>query len=98
MFDEGRKDAVERQHQRGKMTARERIAYLLDEDSFVEYGAFATPDESERMRGIDAPAEGLVTVTGKIAGRPVSLFAIDFTVLWGSNGNAGVAKIARMAR
>lgn len=98
LLDEGRPEAGLQQHERGKLTARERIAGLLDAGSAVEYGIFATPDESERMSGIEAPAEGLVTCLGTIDGRPVSVVAIDFTVLGGSNGNAGVAKIVRMAR
>ncbi len=98
LLDPGRPEAVRIQHERGKLTARERIAELLDDGSAVEYGAFATPDEIERLRDVEAPAEGLVTCTGTIDGRAVSVVAIDFTVLGGSNGNAGVAKIIRMAR
>lgn len=98
LLDGGRQDAVARQHGRGKMTARERVAALLDDGSVEEYGAFVTPDETERLKGVDAPAEGLVTCTGTVEGRPVSVVSIDFTVLGGSNGNAGVAKIIRMAR
>lgn len=98
LLDEGRPDAVAKQHGRGKMTARERLDALLDPDSMMEYGAYVTPDENEMLKGIDVPAEGLVTCTGTIDGRPVSVVAIDFTVLGGSNGNAGVAKLVRMAQ
>jgi acetyl-CoA carboxylase carboxyltransferase component len=98
LLDEARPDAVAGQHERNKLTARERLALLLDEGSAIEYGAFATPDANEKLLDVDVPAEGLVTCTGTIDGRPVSTVAIDFTVLGGSNGNAGVAKIIRMAR
>lgn len=97
LSDEGRPEAVTRQHERGKMTARERIASLLDDGSEVEYGAFVTPADPEVERGIHAPAEGLVTCIGSIDGRPVTVVAIDFTVFGGSNGNVGVSKLQRMA-
>lgn len=98
LLDEGRPEAVASQHARGKLTARERLDVLLDDGSAVEYGAFVTPDETERMAGIDVPAEGLVTCTGTIDGRPVAVVAIDFTVMGGSNGMAGADKFIRMAQ
>jgi acetyl-CoA carboxylase carboxyltransferase component len=98
LSDEARPEAVARQRARGKLTARERIELLVDDGTFEEYGAFVTPDENERLEGLDVPADGLVTGTGLVDGRPASVVAIDFTVLGGSNGNAGVDKIIRMAR
>src|SRR5256714_1873654 len=79
--------AVEKQHARGKKTARERIAMLLDPDSFVEL------DELARHRstafGLDATrpyGDGVVTGYGTVDGRQVCVFAQDFTVFGGAVG------------
>jgi len=79
--------AVERQHARGKLTARERIELLLDEGSFVEV------DELARHRstnfGLDANrpyGDGVVTGHGTIDGRPVCVFSQDVPVFGGSLG------------
>ncbi|MFE1642505.1 acyl-CoA carboxylase subunit beta [Bacillus velezensis] len=81
----------EKQHKKGKLTARERIDYLLDEDSFSELQPFA----KSRMPGCqNAPGDGVVTGYGTIDGRPVYLFAHDFTVLGGTLGETHAEKIA----
>ncbi|MGY4715174.1 acyl-CoA carboxylase subunit beta [Bacillus amyloliquefaciens] len=81
----------EKQHKKGKLTARERIDYLLDEDSFSELQPFA----KSRMPGSrNAPGDGVVTGYGTIDGRPVYLFAHDFTVLGGTLGETHAEKIA----
>ena len=80
---------IAQQHAKGKRTARERLAMLLDPDSFVETGMF--------VAGTDATAgDGVVTGSGKIDGRTVYVFAQDFTVAGGSVGAAHGRKIARV--
>ncbi len=92
----GGPERVKKQHESGKMTARERIDYLLDEGSFVEVQPFAEHPESELMRGVHAPADGVVTGYGQINGRLVFVFSQDFTVLGGSLGKTHGQKIARL--
>ncbi|WP_228562568.1 acyl-CoA carboxylase subunit beta [Catenulispora rubra] len=75
---------------RGKLFARERVALLVDEGSFVEDGRFANA-----VAG-DLPADGVVTGTARIAGRPVCLMANDSTVKAGSWGARTVEKIIRI--
>jgi acetyl-CoA carboxylase carboxyltransferase component len=92
----GGPDKIERQHQRGKLTARERIAALCDPGSFVEYGALAGGNHP----GGDAAlaGDGLVGGTGRIDGRSVVVIAEDFTVKGGSIGHPNAAKRARLVR
>jgi acetyl-CoA carboxylase carboxyltransferase component len=92
--DEGRPEAVVRAHSRGRLTVRERIALLCDAGSFAEYGSFAFPDERSTLS--QAPGDGLVTGTGLVDGRPVAIAASDYTVVGGSDGNLGIAKLARI--
>jgi methylmalonyl-CoA decarboxylase subunit alpha len=75
---------------RGKMFARDRIALLADEGSFTEDGAFANA-----LAG-DLPADGVITGTATVAGRPVALMANDSTVKAGSWGARTVEKIIRI--
>ena len=83
----GGQDRVARQHEAGKMTARERVAKLLDEGSFVEVGAFTAAKES---------ASSVITGYGVIDERPVYVYAQDFTVKGGAMGAAAAAKIVRL--
>lgn len=92
----GGETRLEKQHQAGKLSARERLEALLDEGSFVELGTFSEHAESELMQGVDAPGEGVVTGYGAIGGRIVFVFSQDFTVLGGSLGKAHGQKIARV--
>jgi acetyl-CoA carboxylase carboxyltransferase component len=88
---------IEQQHARGKLTARERLALLLDEGSFQEFGALATHQVSQF--GLDKqrfPGDGIVTGFGKISGRRVAVFAQDFTVLGGSFSEVQAQKISRI--
>jgi acetyl-CoA carboxylase carboxyltransferase component len=88
---------VDRQHAKGKRTARERITDLLDPETFVEHGMFVTHRADRFGMGDSHPAgDGVVTGTGKIDGRAVCVFAQDFTVLGGSVGEAHGLKIARL--
>ncbi len=88
---------IEKQHAGGKMTARERIASLLDEGSFVELDQFVTHRGTEfGMAGTVAPGEGVVTGYGSIDGRLTYVFSQDFTVLGGSLGEMHAAKICKV--
>lgn len=95
LLDDARPEAVARQHAAGKLTARERIELLLDAGSALELGALVTPDLPD-VDPSSAPGDGLVAVLGEVDGRPVSVFATDFTVLGGSLGDTGMRKIIRM--
>lgn len=93
----GGEEKIAKQHERGKLTARERLTLLLDEGSWVEMGLHSRPHFSQRsMEGVDAPADGVVTGYGKVDGRPVCVAAYDFTVLAGSMGYSGEVKLARL--
>ncbi len=91
----GGDDRIEKQHEKGKMTARERINYLLDDGTFVELNAFMEHRNTDfGMEGKEAPGEGVVTGFGKINGEDVYLFAQDFTVFGGALGEMHAKKIA----
>jgi methylmalonyl-CoA decarboxylase subunit alpha len=84
------------QHEKGKMTARERIAALLDPGSFVELDAFVEHRCDELGMGeVEAPGEGVVIGHGTIDGRQVFIFAQDFTVIGGSLGEMHARKICK---
>ncbi|MED4530626.1 acyl-CoA carboxylase subunit beta [Metabacillus fastidiosus] len=91
----GGDDKIEKQHEKGKLTARERINLLVDKDSFVELHAFV--EHRCNDFGLDekkGQADGVVTGYGKINGRPVYLFSQDFTVFGGALGEMHAKKIA----
>ncbi|NLD45059.1 MAG: methylmalonyl-CoA carboxyltransferase, partial [Chloroflexi bacterium] len=93
----GGQAAIDRQHSKGKKTARERIALLLDENTFQEIGRLATHHATDLgMADKDLPGDGVVTGYGTIAGRLVYVFAQDFTVLGGTLGRAHADKIRKM--
>ena len=93
----GGEERIARQHAAGKLTARERIALLIDEGTFTELGIQAGPHISQRaMEGVDAPADGVVTGYGRVAGRMVAVCAYDFTVMAGSMGMTGELKVSRL--
>jgi propionyl-CoA carboxylase beta chain len=93
----GGKPRIERQHQAGKLTARERINLLLDEGSFQEMDKLVVHQshdfgmEKKRIYG-----DGVVTGYGMIDGRNVFIFAQDFTVFGGSLSGANAAKIVKI--
>ena len=93
----GGSEKVARQHAQGKLTARERIARLLDSNSFTELGMLAT-HQSQRpeMQGIYTPANGVIIGYGRIDGREVLVGAEDFTVMGGSVGMTGILKRERV--
>ena len=93
----GGKERIEKQHRKGKLTARERIHFLLDEGSFEEIGMFVTHRSTNF--GLDKTkflGDGVVTGYGTIEGRIVYVFSQDFTVLGGSLAEAHAQKICRI--
>ena len=89
--------AIRKQKASGKMTARERIAALLDEGSFHEYDLFVEHKcDDFGMAGKELPADGVVTGSGTINGRPVCIYAQDFTVAGGSLGLMHARKITKV--
>jgi len=85
------------QHERGKLTARERLDLLVDPGTFVEIGIQAGPHSSQRaMDGKEAPADGVITGWGDVDGRPCCIAAYDFTVMAGSMGMTGEFKVGRL--
>lgn len=88
---------IEKQHKSGKLTARERLKKLLDDGSFVEIDAFVRHRCTEfGMEKVDAPGEGVVTGYGTVEGRPVYVYAQDFTVIGGSLGEMHAKKICNV--
>ncbi|MFS0672751.1 acyl-CoA carboxylase subunit beta [Ornithinibacillus sp. 179-J 7C1 HS] len=91
----GGDERIEKQHAKGKWTARERIEYLLDEGSFVELNTFIEKRGTDfEMNGSSGMGDGVITGFGKINGRPVYLFAQDFTLYGGALGEMHGKKIA----
>jgi acetyl-CoA carboxylase carboxyltransferase component len=90
-------EAVERQHGRGKGTARERVEALVDEGSFVEFDRFVV--HRTNAFGLDEKeflGDGVITGRATIEGRQIFLFSQDFTVLGGSLGEAFAEKICKV--
>ena len=93
----GSERAVEKQHAKGKKTARERIEQLLDEDSFVELDGLARHRSSNFGQDRNRPyGDGVITGYGTVDHRPVCVFAQDFTVFGGSLGEVFGEKIVKV--
>ena len=92
----GGSDRIARQHARGRLTARERVAIFFDADSFSEYGALAGGNHPGGQAAL--PSDALVGGTGRLNGKTVVLLAEDFTVKGGSIGHPNAAKRARLVR
>lgn len=95
----GGSKAIERQHSRGKLTARERIELFLDPGTFVELDAWAKP----RMTGFEIdqkeiPGDAVIVGFGNVDGRGVYVYAQDFTVQGGSVGSVTGKKIQKVMR
>jgi len=93
----GGDEALEKQKKQGKLSARERLDGILDPGSFFETDLFV--EHSARDFGMDSKklaGDGVVTGFGKVDGRPVSIFAQDFTVAGGSLGRAHAGKIVKI--
>src|SRR5262245_51099604 len=95
----GGQDRIDAQHQKGKLTARERIDLLVDAGTFVEVDRFVT----HRCRdfGMDSEknlvlGDGVVTGSARIDGRPVYLYSQDFTVFGGSLSETHAGKICKI--
>jgi len=88
---------IENQHKKGKLTARERLHFLLDENSFEEIGMLVTHRSTDF--GMDKekyPGDGVVTGYGTINGRLVYVFSQDFTVFGGSLSETHAEKICKI--
>jgi methylmalonyl-CoA carboxyltransferase 12S subunit len=96
----GGRHRLDKQHEQGKLTARERIDALVDPCSFEEFGLFAEHRQTNfGMAGKECPADGVATGAATIDGRLVHLASQDFTVLGGSAGEVHSLKVAdAMAR
>ena len=93
----GGPERVDRQHAEGKLTVRERLALLFDEDTFQELGLLGHHQSSSpAMQGKFTPADGCLTGVGRVDGRRVGVIAYDFTVMAGSIGMVGELKATRM--
>jgi propionyl-CoA carboxylase beta chain len=93
----GGEERIKKQHEKGKLTARERIDILVDSGSFEEIDAFVTHRSS--AFGLDEQkimGDGVVTGYAKIEGRPVYLFSQDFTVFGGSLSETHAEKICKI--
>lgn len=96
--DAQRPAAVQRQHQRKKLTARERVAALVDPGTLREIGSLVSGEGEEEPDRAAAPADGVVTGTAMIAGRPIVVLSQDFTIFGGSIGRLGSAKTQRAVK
>ena len=93
----GGEKRIEKQHQKGKLTARERIDLLLDEGSFIEIDTFVKHRCTNfGMENTEALGDGVVTGYGTVDGRLIFVYAQDFTVLGGSLGEMHAAKIVKV--
>lgn len=93
----GGEDRIEDQHEKGKLTARERIDYLLDDNSFVEIDPFVEHQTTEfGMEDQKIPGDGVVVGYGEVDGRKIFVFAHDFTVFGGSVSKAVAEKVCKI--
>ncbi len=93
----GGEERIEKQHERGKMTARERIDYFLDDDTFNEFDQLRTHrSHNFGMEEKQVPGDGVVTGYGEVNGRKVFVFAHDFTVFGGSLGEVFAQKVTKV--
>jgi propionyl-CoA carboxylase beta chain len=88
---------IEKQHEKGKLTARERIDILVDKGSFVELNPFIEHRSTDfGLDDLKGPGDGVVTGYGKVNGKPIYLFSQDFTVFGGALGEMHAKKIAHV--
>jgi len=93
----GGEQRIAKQHEAGKLTARERLELLFDPGSFTEIGLFVKHRSTELgMAEVEAPGDGVVTGYGTVEGRTVYAYSQDFTVLGGSLGEYQAQKICRL--
>ena len=92
----GGEQRVAKQHEQGKLTARERIEELLDEHSFQESAVYAVHRANRfGMSDKDVPSDGVVVGQGTVLGRLVHVASQDFTILGGTIGELHADKIAQ---
>ncbi|HPP86482.1 MAG TPA: carboxyl transferase domain-containing protein [bacterium] len=90
-------EKIEKRKKTGKLTARDRIEYLLDENTFNEIDAFIKHRSQDfDMDKTEAPADGVITGYGSINGRKVFVYSQDFTVIGGSLGEMHAKKICKI--
>lgn len=98
--DAARRERVADWHGRGRRTARENIADLVDDASFVEYGRFVTPAQERRREAAElvtqAPADGIIGGTATIGGVPCAVMSYDYLVMAGTQGMRGHRKSDRL--
>ncbi|MDQ2797727.1 MAG: acyl-CoA carboxylase subunit beta [Actinomycetota bacterium] len=93
----GSERAVEKQHAKGKMTARERVEALLDEGSFMEFDEFARHRSTTFGMEKNRPfGDGVITGCGTVDGRPIAVFSQDVTVFGGALGQVYGEKIVKV--
>ncbi len=93
----GGQDRIDAQHQKGKLTARERIELLVDDHSFEEFDMFVTHRSSDfGLAEQKILGDGVITGCGKINGRTVFIFSQDFTVFGGSLSEAHAEKVCKI--
>src|SRR6056297_2190647 len=93
----GGEKRIEKQHKSGKLTARERLSILLDENSFLEIDKFVKHRcDNFGLEKKEIPADAVVTGIGSINGKKVAVFSQDFTVMGGSLGEMHAKKIMKM--
>ena len=93
----GGKDRVQKQHEKGKLSARERIELLFDENSFRELDTFVSHRSTNFGMGqVEIESDGVITGHGLVNGRPVFAFSQDFTSMGGSLGEMHAAKICKV--
>ncbi|MEI5908194.1 acyl-CoA carboxylase subunit beta [Bacillus spongiae] len=93
----GGDERIDKQHEKGKLTARERIELLVDKGSFVELNPFIEHRSNDfGLDKAEGPGDGVVTGYGKVNGRPIYLFSQDFTVFGGALGEMHAQKIANV--
>jgi len=93
----GGEERIEKQHEKGKLTARERIDYFLDDGTFTEFDQFRTHrSRSDDLEEEEYLGDGVVTGYGEVDGRTVFVFAHDFTVFGGSLGEVFAQKVTKV--
>lgn len=95
----GGESKIKSQHEKGKLTARERIELLVDSGSFEEVGMFVKHRSTDfGLDKVNYPGDGVVTGFAKIDGRPIALFSQDFTVFGGSLSETHAEKIVKIMK
>ncbi len=95
----GGETRIKNQHEKGKLTARERIELLVDSGSFEEIGMFVKHRSTDfGLDKVNYPGDGVVTGFAKIDGRPIALFSQDFTVFGGSLSETHAEKIVKIMK